>query len=60
MKKNEIAEKSNKELNMVLAQKREALRDLRFRIYTAGMKNVRKIREIKKDISRILTKLNNK
>jgi len=58
MKKNEIVEKSNKELNIMLAQKRDELRDLMFRVYTTGMKDVRKIRAIKKDLARILTKLN--
>ncbi|MFC1613054.1 50S ribosomal protein L29 [Patescibacteria group bacterium] len=58
MNKNEILEKSNKELNIILAQKREKTRDLRFRVFTAGLKNVREIRKIKKDIARILTRLN--
>ena len=55
MKISEIRQKSKKELeNMLLAQ-RERLRNLRFDLASGKVKNVREIRELKKEIARILT-----
>ena len=44
-------------LKRTLAEKRESLRQLRFDLTAGKVKNVRQIREIKKDIARILTLL---
>ncbi len=43
-----------------LEEKREKLRELRFDLSAGKIKNVREIRKIRKEIARILTKLNNK
>lgn len=48
-----------KELRIVLAEKKEKLRDLRFNLAAGKVKNVRELREIKKDVARILTLLHN-
>ncbi len=55
MKASEIRQKSKKELHRLLFEKREKLRELRFNLASGKIKNVREIREIKKDIARILT-----
>lgn len=46
---------SKQELKNLLPHKKERLRELRFDLVAGKMKNVREIREIKKDIARILT-----
>lgn len=51
---------SRSELQRVLKEKREKLRQLRFDLIAGKVKNVREIREIKKDIARILTLMGNK
>jgi large subunit ribosomal protein L29 len=53
----EFLRMSKGELERVLAEKRERLRQLRFDLAAGKVKNVREIREIKKDIARILTLL---
>ncbi|MDE2041439.1 MAG: 50S ribosomal protein L29 [Patescibacteria group bacterium] len=55
----EITNKSAGELTKLLADKREALRTFRFGTAGAKTKNVREGRAIRKDIARILTKMNN-
>jgi len=61
MKKQELIKEfsrlSQKELQRVLQEKREKLRQLRFDLASGKVKNVREIREIKKDIARLLTVL---
>lgn len=59
MKFVELKKKNIKELNDLLKSKREEFRSLRFSIGSEQEKNVRKLREVKKVISRILTILNN-
>ena len=49
-----------KELNVVLSEQREKLRVERFRDANKQLKDVREIREIKKDIARLLTLINAK
>jgi len=56
----EFLKMSRKELELALAEKREKLRALRFNLAAGKVKNVREIREIKKDIARILTLLRKK
>jgi large subunit ribosomal protein L29 len=58
MKAQELRKKSDSELQKILQQKRERLQNLRFDLASGRVKNVREIREIKKDIARILTILN--
>lgn len=59
MKPSELRQKSQSELQKLLADKRERLRQLRFDLAAGKVKNVREIRMIKKDIARILTLLRN-
>lgn len=51
----ELSQKPKNELQTLLSEKRERLRQLRFNISSGKVKNVREIRIIKKDIARILT-----
>ena len=55
MKIKELREKNSEELKKQLAEKREAVRKLRFEISAKQTKNVREIRNSKKDIAKILT-----
>jgi len=55
MKASEIKRKSKEELGKLLQDLRRKLRDLRFRASSNKLKNVRQIKEVKKDIARILT-----
>jgi len=55
MKTTELRQKSKSELEKLLQENREKLRQLRFDLAAGKVKNVREIREIKKDIARILT-----
>ena len=57
MKIIELSQKPKNELQALLSEKRERLRQLRFNISSGKVKNVREIRMIKKDIARILTLL---
>ena len=49
-----------RELQRILREKREKLRELRFNLAAGKVKNVSEIRETKKDIARILTILKQK
>jgi large subunit ribosomal protein L29 len=51
----ELRQKSKAELQKILQDNRERLRQLRFDLAAGKVKNVREIRKIKKDIARILT-----
>jgi len=53
----ELRQKSKEELGKLLKDIRERQRSLRFDLVTGKVKNVREIRQIKKDIARILTLL---
>ena len=55
MKPKEVRSKSIDVLRELLKEKRERLRDLRFSLAGGKVKNVREIREIKRDIAKILT-----
>ena len=59
MKIKDINKKSNKELIKLLNEKRERLRELRFDLASGKVKNVKEIRNTKKDIARMLTILSN-
>jgi ribosomal protein L29 len=50
----ELKKKTAKELQIALGETREKLRDLRFRDASKQLKNVREIRDTKKNIARIL------
>ena len=55
MKASELRQKPKEELQKLLSEKGERLRNLMFDLASGKVKNVREIREIKKDIARILT-----
>jgi large subunit ribosomal protein L29 len=54
---NELKQKSKEELPKTLEDDREKLRQLRFDLSAGKVKNVREIRNVKKEIARILTLL---
>ena len=57
MKAKELRQKTIKELQELLQERRKRLAQLRFELSLKKLKNVREIREVKKDIARILTLL---
>jgi large subunit ribosomal protein L29 len=57
MKITELRLKSKKELQKILTEEREKLRQLRFDLSAGKVKNVREVRKIKKEIAQILTLL---
>lgn len=58
MKIKELRQKKVGDLHKLLKSNREELRSLRFSISSEQEKNVRKIRDVKKDIAKILTIFN--
>ncbi len=59
MKLIELRKKSKGELQKILEDNREKLRQLRFGLSAGKVKNVREIRNLKKEIARIATLLKN-
>lgn len=57
MKISELRQKSKNELQKLLQDNQEKLRQIRFDLSSGKVKNVRVIRELKKDVARILTLL---
>ncbi len=55
MKFQDLKQKPKDEIEKLLKDLREKLRQLRFDLVSGKIKNVKEIREIKKDIARILT-----
>ena len=55
MKIKELQRKSQLELQHILIENREKLRQLRFDLVSGKVKNVREIRKIKKEIAQALT-----
>ncbi len=55
MKIKEIREKNVEELKKLLSEKREAVRKLRFDVAAKQVKDIREMRNSKRDIARILT-----
>ncbi|MEK7637006.1 MAG: 50S ribosomal protein L29 [Patescibacteria group bacterium] len=53
----ELEQKSPTELQRLLQEKRELLRDRRFKVALGQHQDVRELRELKRDIARVLTKL---
>lgn len=60
MKAKELRKKAKEELEKMLIEKRKRLLQLRFDLKAGKVKNIREIRETKKDIARILTILKEK
>ena len=55
MKFSELSQKPREELEKLLQDGREKLRQLQFDLSSGKVKNVKEIRQIKKDVARILT-----
>lgn len=55
MKIKELREKEKKELEELLIENREKLRDLRFKVVSRQFKNIKEIGKAKKLIAQILT-----
>lgn len=55
MKIKDIREKTEKDLEKMLAAERERIRDLRFKVSQRQLKNLSEIQGAKKTIARILT-----
>jgi len=60
MKFKELKTKSDKELQKLLAEWREKSRELRFKVSSEQLKNVREVRQVKKTLARIMLLLSQK
>ena len=60
MDNNELKNKSVKDLKEMLVEKKSKVRDLRFGVSGAQLKNVRDIRKYRKEIAQVLTLINSK
>lgn len=60
MRAADIRQKTQEELRRNVKEIRERLRSLRFDLASGKVKNVREIRQIRKDVARILTVLKEK
>lgn len=58
MKISDVRKKSDKELQMILAEIRNKLREARFKAASRQLKNYKELRIFKHDIARILTVIN--
>lgn len=52
-----LAKKSATDLQKLLAEKREELRELRFKVAANQLKQVHKVRNVRTEIAQILTRL---
>lgn len=57
MKYTELKNTSETELKKMLDEKREALREARFKVSNDQLKDVRTIRELRTDVAQLLTRL---
>ncbi|MFH0906720.1 MAG: 50S ribosomal protein L29 [bacterium] len=55
MKAKELHQKTEKELKDLLAENKSKLGQLRFELGSKKLKNIRQIRQLRRDIARILT-----
>ncbi|MFA5714315.1 MAG: 50S ribosomal protein L29 [Candidatus Paceibacterota bacterium] len=60
MKSKELISKTKDELMRLMEEKKKRIEEVRFKVVSGGIKNVKELREDKKDIARILTVLNKK
>ena len=60
MKTKDYAKKTMSELNELLAEKRARVEELSFLLSQKKVKNVKELREVRKDVARILTVLQKK
>lgn len=57
MRKNEFKDKSRKELEAMIAESRGALHDMKIKLSVGQMRDVREVRETRKQIARMMTQL---
>lgn len=55
MKTSELRQKNTAELEKILAEKKEKLGNLNFDLAGGKVKNIKEIRETKKDVAKIMT-----
>jgi len=60
MKAKELSQKTGKELNDLLIEKSHKLGQFKFDLSSKKLKNVKQLKELRKDIARIKTILKNK
>ncbi|MAF14319.1 MAG: 50S ribosomal protein L29 [Parcubacteria group bacterium] len=60
MKYKELKNKSDKELNKILTDWQEKLRDLKFKTAADQLKNIRELRDVKKTIAKTIFLLSQK
>lgn len=60
MKREDFVSKTKDELMKMVEEKRKRIEEVRFKSVSGGIKNVKELREDKKDIARILTEINKK
>ena len=60
MKNKELVSKSKDELMKIMEDKKKRIEEVRFKLTSGGIKNVKELREDIKDIARVLTILNKK
>ncbi len=60
MKIKDLHQKTEKELNELLIESRYKLGKLKFDLSSKKIKNIREIRDLRRDVARILTILNQK
>lgn len=58
MKTKELKLKSDNELQTLLAESREKMREMRFKVAQRQLKKVSDVKQVKKDIAKIMTILN--
>ncbi len=56
----DFKKKTDEDLNKTLSEKRSDLKDFRFGLSGSKTKNVKKGKEIKRDIARVLTEMNSR
>lgn len=57
---NELTQKTTEELAKMAADARAQIRDMRFKVATRQYTKVRTVREVKRDLARLLTAANSK
>jgi len=60
MKTAELNDKTKEELEKMVKEEKEKLRQLKFDLAAGKVKNIKEIRQIRKDVARILTRINKK
>lgn len=58
MKTKDLRKKTEEDLKQALAERREKLQELRILLSSGKLKDIRDLREAKKDIAKILTLIN--